>query len=98
MDKLAESSTKQKYTAKNKVFKYIKCLIYRALRNRVNYARRSGVVMEQYKKYSCWPDSGVPHLMAWNNAGVEFLQTKTVKPTHYKPQARLPHRPHSIML
>ncbi len=78
MDKLAESSTKQKHTAKNKVFKYIKCLIYRALRNSVNYAQRSGVVMEQYKKYRCWLGSGAPHLMAWNNAGVEFLQTKTV--------------------
>jgi len=60
MDKLAESSTKQKYTAKNKAFKYIKCLLYRALRNRVNYARRSGVVMEEYIKYKCWLGSGEP--------------------------------------
>ena len=45
------------------------------LMNRVNFGRRSGVVIDQCIKHGIWLDSGeLTHLLEWKKAGGQLLQ------------------------
>ncbi len=85
--KLITSINKDRYQ-QNKAFTYIKCPKCRVLMNRVNYAHRSGVVVDQCIKHGVWLDSGeTTHLMEWKKAGGELLQSKINKKSRIKPQS-----------
>lgn len=59
---------------KQKKIKYVKCPVCSVLMNRVNFARRSGVIIDQCKKHGVWLDSGeITHLMEWKKAGGQLL-------------------------
>jgi Zn-finger nucleic acid-binding protein len=74
--KLIKNINKDRYQQK-KQFMYIKCPICRVLMNRVNFAHRSGVVVDQCKEHGIWLDSGeITHLMEWKKAGGELLHAK----------------------
>lgn len=74
--KMIKNINKDRYQ-KHKKVKYVKCPICRILMNRVNYAHRSGVILDQCKKHGIWVDSGeITHLMEWKKAGGELLHQK----------------------
>jgi Zn-finger nucleic acid-binding protein len=74
--KLIKNINKDRYKKKQAV-KYIKCPICRILMNRVNFAHRSGVVIDRCKKHGIWLDSGeITHLLEWKKAGGELLHSK----------------------
>jgi Zn-finger nucleic acid-binding protein len=76
--KLLKNINKDRY--QKKPVKYVKCPVCRVLMNRVNYAHKSGVVIDQCKNHGIWVDSGeITHLMEWKKAGGELLDQKTKK-------------------
>lgn len=61
----------------NKDFKYVKCPVCQIHMNRVNFGRRSGVIIDQCKKHGVWLDSGeITHLMEWKKAGGGLLNAQ----------------------
>lgn len=57
-----------------KEIKYVKCPVCQVLMNRVNFGRRSGVIIDQCKQHGIWLDSGeITHLMEWKKAGGQLL-------------------------
>ena len=82
--KLIKSINKDRYK-KNRQVKYVKCPVCRILMNRVNFGRRSGVVIDQCKKHGVWVDSGeITHLMEWKKAGGELLHAQHAEKTRPK--------------
>ena len=74
--KLIKNINKDRYK-KNQSVKYVKCPVCQVLMNRVNFGRRSGVIIDQCKKHGIWVDNGeVTHLMEWKKAGGELLQAQ----------------------
>lgn len=67
-------------------FNYVKCPVCRVLMNRVNFGRRSGVIVDQCKKHGVWLDNGeITHLMEWKKAGGQLLHSqKNEKKVAYK--------------
>lgn len=64
---------KDRYRKEQKV-RYVKCPDCSVLMNRVNYGRRSGVVVDECKIHGIWLDSGeITHLMEWKKAGGQLL-------------------------
>lgn len=62
---------------KNKPVKYQKCPVCRNLMNRVVFAHRSGVVIDQCKLHGIWLDGGeITHLLEWKKAGGQILHEK----------------------
>ncbi len=82
---LIKNINKDRYKKKQAV-KYIKCPICQVLMNRVNFAHRSGVVIDQCKKHGIWLDSGeITHLLEWKKAGGGLLHSKNQKEEKKKP-------------
>lgn len=76
---LIKNINKERYQKKKK-FSYIKCPVCQVLMNRVNYAHKSGVVIDQCKKHGIWADNGeIMHLMEWKKAGGELLHEKILR-------------------
>ena len=74
--KLIQNINKDRYP-NNKKIKYVKCPVCRVLMNRVNYAYRSGVVIDQCIKHGVWVNSGgIAHLLEWKKAGGELLHAQ----------------------
>jgi Zn-finger nucleic acid-binding protein len=62
---------------KNPSIRYVKCPQCRMLMNRINFGRRSGVVVDQCIKHGIWLDNGeLVHLLEWKKAGGQLLQRK----------------------
>lgn len=60
-----------------KKVRYIKCPVCRQFMRRVNFAHRSGVVIDQCKAHGVWLDNGeITHLMEWKKAGGQMLHEK----------------------
>ena len=58
--------------------KYVPCPVCQVLMNRVNFGRRSGVVIDHCKKHGVWLDSGeLTHLMEWKKAGGQILDNQS---------------------
>jgi Zn-finger nucleic acid-binding protein len=77
----------ERYRKPGKV-KYIKCPACRVLMNRINFAHRSGVIIDRCKMHGVWLDNGeITHLMEWKKAGGQMLHEKKVQ------QKRLSQRP-----
>lgn len=54
---------------------YIKCPVCKQLMNRVNYGRKSGVVINKCAAHGIWLDSGVlHHIVNWIDAGGPVLE------------------------
>ena len=88
--KLIKSINKDRYK-KNQQIKYVKCPVCRVLMNRVNFGRRSGVIVDQCKKHGIWVDSGeVTHLMEWKKAGGELLHAQQAEKAHPKKKKYVP--------
>jgi Zn-finger nucleic acid-binding protein len=88
--KLIKSINKDRYK-RNQQIKYVKCPVCRILMNRVNFGRRSGVIVDQCKKHGIWVDSGeITHLMEWKKAGGELLQAQQTEKTRPKKQTYRP--------
>ena len=82
--KLIKNINKDRYRKKQQV-KYGKCPVCRVLMNRVNFGRRSGVIIDQCKKHGIWVDNGeITHLMEWKKAGGELLHAQQAKKTRPK--------------
>ena len=57
--------------------KYVPCPVCQVLMNRVNFGRRSGVVIDHCQKHGVWLDSGeLTHLMEWKKAGGQILDSQ----------------------
>lgn len=55
-------------------FKYVSCPVCRKMMNRVNFGRRSGVVVDQCRNHGVWLEGGELHrLMEWKKAGGQVL-------------------------
>ncbi len=55
--------------------RYVKCPECRRHMNRVNFGKRSGVVVDQCIIHGIWLDNGeLTHLLEWKKAGGELLQ------------------------
>ncbi len=88
--KLIKSINKDRYQ-KNQQIKYIKCPVCRILMNRVNFGRRSGVIIDQCKKHGIWVDNGeITHLMEWKKAGGELLHAQQTEKTRPKKKTHKP--------
>lgn len=60
--------------------KYIKCPVCENFMNRVNFAHRSGVVIDRCKAHGIWLDNGeLTHLLEWKKAGGQLLHERQVK-------------------
>ncbi len=82
--KLIKNINKDRYQ-KNKKIKYVKCPVCLIHMNRVNYAHRSGVIIDQCKRHGVWLDSGeITHLMEWKKAGGELLEAQNKKQNCHK--------------
>ena len=94
--KLIKSINKDRYQ-KNQQIKYVKCPVCRILMNRVNFGRRSGVIIDQCKKHGIWVNNGeITHLMEWKKAGGELLHAQQAEKTRpkkktYKPDVSFNH-------
>lgn len=67
---------RDRYQRQNKI-KYLKCPICRVLMNRVNFAKRSGVVIDQCRNHGVWLNNGeITHLMEWKKAGGQQLDNE----------------------
>jgi len=56
---------------------YIKCPVCTQLMNRVNFGRKSGVVVDRCREHGIWLDSGeLKHLLEWKKAGGQLLDDK----------------------
>ena len=56
---------------------YIKCPVCRKLMNRVNFANRSGVIIDHCRDHGLWLDGGeLRQLMEWTKAGGNIHQQK----------------------
>lgn len=55
-------------------FTYVSCPVCGNMMNRVNFGRRSGVVVDQCRKHGVWLEGGELHrLMEWKKAGGQVL-------------------------
>ena len=69
-----DNINKDRYRKQQKI-RYMKCPECQMLMNRVNFGRRSGVVIDQCIKHGIWLDSGeLTHLLEWKKAGGQLLQ------------------------
>jgi Zn-finger nucleic acid-binding protein len=71
-----DNINQDRFQSKKKV-KYVKCPVCKNFMNRVNFAHRSGVIIDQCMAHGIWLDSGeITHLMEWKKAGGELLHEK----------------------
>jgi len=57
--------------------KYVKCPVCLTIMNRVNFGKRSGVVVDRCKGHGIWLDAGqLKQLMEWRKAGGRLLHDK----------------------
>lgn len=91
---LIKNINKDRYN-KNQQVKYVKCPVCRILMNRVNFGRRSGVIVDQCKKHGIWIDSGeITHLMEWKKAGGGLLHAQQAEKTRPKKKTYEPGTAH----
>jgi Zn-finger nucleic acid-binding protein len=65
---------------KHQNIRYVKCPECQILMDRVNFARRSGVVIDHCIRHGIWLDSGeLTHLMEWKKAGGQLLHEEHKK-------------------
>jgi Zn-finger nucleic acid-binding protein len=68
--------------------KYIRCPVCQVLMNRVNFGRKSGVVIDQCINHGVWLDSGeLIHLMEWKKAGGQILHRRNIKTNNRRYEA-----------
>jgi Zn-finger nucleic acid-binding protein len=78
---LIDTINRERYPVNNKV-KYVKCPVCQVLMNRVNFAYRSGVVVDQCAAHGIWLDNGeIIHLMEWKKAGGQLWEQQRAQPT-----------------
>ncbi|NOQ64381.1 MAG: hypothetical protein GQ582_07700 [Methyloprofundus sp.] len=54
--------------------RYIKCPVCQAFMRRMNFAKKSGVIVDSCRHHGFWLDSGeITHLMEWKKAGGQLL-------------------------
>lgn len=59
-------------------FTYVSCPVCGKMMNRVNFGRRSGVVVDQCRSHGVWLEGGELHrLMEWKNAGGQVLDRQS---------------------
>ena len=57
---------------------YVSCPVCRKMMNRVNFGRRSGVVVDQCRNHGVWLEGGELHrLMEWKKAGGQVLDRQS---------------------
>lgn len=62
---------------KNKPVKYLECPVCLNMMNRVVFAHKSGVVIDQCRAHGIWLDGGeISHLLEWKKAGGQILHEK----------------------
>ena len=62
-----------RYRSKQNV-KYVKCPVCLAFMRRINFAQKSGVIVDSCRLHGFWLDSGeVTHLQEWKKAGGQLL-------------------------
>lgn len=70
---LIENINQERYPSDHKV-RYVKCPVCQVLMNRVCFAYRSGVVVDQCKEHGVWLNSSeITHLLEWKKAGGQLL-------------------------
>ena len=86
---------KDRYQQQQK-FKYVKCPVCQVLMNRVNFGRRSGVIIDQCRKHGVWLNNGeITHLMEWKKAGGQLLHEKHIDTNQEKKRQRYPVSPNA---
>lgn len=56
---------------------YIKCPVCGQLMNRVNFGKKSGVIVDRCREHGIWLDGGeLRHLLEWKKAGGQILDDK----------------------
>lgn len=59
-------------------FKYVSCPVCGSMMNRVNFGRRSGVVVDQCRKHGVWLEGGeLRRLLEWKKAGGQVLDRQS---------------------
>ncbi len=73
-----------------KKIKYVPCPVCQVLMNRVNFGRRSGVVIDHCRKHGVWLDSGeLTHLLEWKKAGGQLLDKQSDRQSNKKRKRNL---------
>ena len=58
---------------------YLKCPVCSNIMNRMNFGKKSGVIIDRCKAHGIWLDSGeLKHIMEWRKAGGKMLHEKKV--------------------
>lgn len=71
--------------------KYLKCPVCLTLMNRVAFAYRSGVVIDQCKAHGVWLEGGqISHLLEWKKAGGQLWHEKKRAEQQAKPRNTKP--------
>ncbi|CAG0976203.1 hypothetical protein ARNL5_02086 [Anaerolineae bacterium] len=66
---LLDNINNERYQKETKI-QYVRCPVCQVLMNRVNFAYRSGVVVDKCKAHGIWLNSGeLIHLLEWKKAG-----------------------------
>ena len=59
---------------------YVKCPVCSTIMNRINFGKRSGVIIDRCKGHGVWLDAGqLKQLMEWRKAGGRLLHDKRMK-------------------
>jgi len=73
LDALQEAKRHQDYAVT-----YIKCPVCQKLMNRINFAIKSGVIVDRCRDHGMWLDGGeLRQLLEWTKAGGDFHHQKT---------------------
>jgi Zn-finger nucleic acid-binding protein len=83
-----ENINRDRYQKQQKV-QYRPCPVCQVLMNRVNFGKRSGVVVDQCRAHGIWLDSGeITHLMEWKKAGGQILDQQEQEKPKSRPKKR----------
>jgi len=77
--RLLRNINRERFPKDQKV-KYIKCPVCRKFMRRVNFAYRSGVIVDRCKEHGVWLDNGeIVHLLEWKKAGGQMLHERQLR-------------------
>lgn len=96
--RLIERINNARYRQKSKV-RYVKCPVCQKLMNRINFAARSGVVVDRCLSHGIWLDAGeLRHLLEWRKAGGQMHHEHVDKLRRKKKQNQRTHTNNSYRI
>jgi Zn-finger nucleic acid-binding protein len=69
---------------------YLKCPVCKKLMNRINYGKKSGVIIDKCSVHGLWLDAGeLRHLQEWTSAGGQILDQRAKEEKKHRDELEL---------